>query len=176
MAKVPFSKLGLKKVKDDIQTIHFNGIEIEVRQYLPIDDKLQFVVNVISNAADGNRFYNPIKIEAFSTLEILFMYTNLSFTDTQKKDLSKLFDIVVSNGLTKEVMAAIPKNELDGLLELVYISADNIYGQMNSAMSVVETLTNRDIGDMTQQVVDLQEQLANPENLTLLRDIMTKLD
>jgi len=82
MAKVPFSKLGLKKIKDDIVKIDFNGIEIEVKQYLPIDDKLQFVVNVISNAADGNRFYNPIKIEAFSTLEILFMYTNLSFTDT----------------------------------------------------------------------------------------------
>lgn len=176
MAKVPFSKLGLKKVKDDIQKIEFNGIEIEVKQYLPIDDKLQFVVNVISNAADGNRFYNPIKIEAFSTLEILFMYTNLSFTDTQKKDLSKLFDIVVSNGLAKEVMAAIPKNELDGLLELVYTSADNIYAQMNSALAVVEAFTNRDTGDMTQQVTELQEKLGNPENLALLRDVMNKLD
>jgi hypothetical protein len=55
------------------------------------------------------------------------MYTNLTFTDAQKKDLSKLFDICVSNGLVKEVMAVIPKNELDGLLELVYTSADNIY-------------------------------------------------
>ena len=176
MAKVPFSKLGLKKVKDDIVKIDFNGIEIEVKQYLPIDDKLQFVVNVISNAADGNRFYNPIKIEAFSTLEILFMYTNLSFTDTQKKDLSKLFDIVVSNGLAKEVMAAIPKDEVDGLLELVYTSADNIYEQMNSALAVVEAFTNRDTGDMTQQVTELQEKLGNPENLALLRDVMTKLD
>ena len=176
MAKVPFSKLGLKKIKDDIVKIDFNGIEIEVKQYLPIDDKLQFVVNVISNAADGNRFYNPIKIEAFSTLEILFMYTNLSFTDTQKKDLSKLFDIVVSNGLAKEVMAAIPKNELDGLLELVYTSADNIYAQMNSAMSVIDTFISRDTGDLTTQVTELQEKLANPENLTLLRDVISKLD
>lgn len=176
MAKVPFSKLGLKKVKDDIVNIEFNGIEIEVKQYLPIEDKLQFVVNVISNAADGNRFYNPIKIEAFSTLEILFMYTNLSFTETQKKDLSKLFDIVVSNGLAKEVMAAIPKNELDGLLELVYTSANGIYEQMNSAMAVVESLTTQDTTEMSKQIVDLQEKLANPENLTLLRDVMNKLD
>ena len=176
MAKVPFSKLNLKKVNEEVKTITFNNMNIEVKQYLPIDDKLQFVVNVISNAADGNRFYNPIKLEAFATLEIMFMYTNLSFTDTQKKDLSKLFDIIVSNGLAKEVMAAIPKNELDGLLELVYTSADNIYAQMNSAMAVVETFTSRDMGDMTQQVTELQGQLANPENLTLLRDVMTKLD
>ena len=176
MAKVPFSKLGLKKIKDDIVKINFNGIEIEVKQYLPIDDKLQLVVNVISNAADGNRFYNPIKISAFITLEIIFMYTNLSFTDTQKKDLSKLYDILISNGLAAEVINAIPEKEYKAITSLVYNSADNIYEQMNSAMSVVETFVNRDVGDTTQQVADLQEQLANPENLTLLRDIMTKLD
>lgn len=176
MAKVPFSKLGLKKIKDDIVKIDFNGIEIEVKQYLPIDDKLQLVVNVISNAADGNRFYNPIKISAFITLEIIFMYTNLSFTDTQKKDLSKLYDILISNGLAAEVINAIPEKEYKAITSLVYNSADNIYEQMNSAMSVVETFVNRDVGDTTQQVADLQEQLANPENLTLLRDIMTKLD
>jgi len=174
MAKVPFSKLGLKKVKDDIVNIEFNGIEIEVKQYLPIDDKLQFVVNVISNAADGNRFYNPIKIEAFSTLEILFMYTNLSFTDTQKKDLSKLFDIVVSNGLAKEVMAAIPKNELDGLFELVYTSADGIYGQMNSAYGIIDSI-RQEYQDAGEDATEIQKRLSDPENLKLLRDVVTKL-
>ena len=174
MAKVPFSKLGLKKIKDDIVKIDFNGIEIEVKQYLPIDDKLQFVVNVISNAADGNRFYNPIKIEAFSTLEILFMYTNLSFTDTQKKDLSKLFDIVVSNGLAKEVMAAIPKNELDGLLELVYTSADNIYAQMNSAYGIIDGI-RQEYQQSGEDATEIQKRLSDPENLKLLRDVMTKL-
>lgn len=176
MAKVPFSKLGLKKAKEDIKTIEFNGISIEVKQYLPIDDKLQFVVNVISNAADGNRFYNPIKIEAFTTLEFLFYYTNLSFTDTQKKDLGKLFDICVSNGLVQEVLDAIPADEVGEVRNLVKNSADNIYAQMNSAMSIVEAFINRDVGDMTAQAIDIQEKLANPENLALLRDVMTKLD
>lgn len=176
MAKVPFSKLGLKKIKEDIINVDFNGIEIAVKQYLPIDDKLGFVANVISNAADGNRFYNPIKLEAFMTLEVLFRYTNLSFTEAQQKDLSKLFDIVVSNGLAKVVMDAIPKDELDGVFQMVYDSADGIYAQMNSAMAVVEAFTNNDVGDMTAQVSDLHEKLANPENLALLRDVMTKLD
>ena len=115
MAKVSFSKLNLKKVNNEVKTVKFNDIDIEVKQYLPIDDKLGFAANVISNAADGNRFYNPIKLEAFMTLEVLFRYTNLSFTEAQQKDLSKLFDIVVSNGLAKVVMDAIPKDELDGV-------------------------------------------------------------
>lgn len=174
MAKVPFSKLNLKKVNEEVKTITFNDMTIEVKQYLPIDDKLQFVVNVISNAADGNRFYNPIKLEAFSTLEIMFMYTNLSFTETQRKDLSKLFDIIVSNGLAKAVMAAIPKNELDGILELVYTSADGIYAQMNSAYGIIDSI-RQEYQQAGEDAVEIQKRLADPENLKLLRDVMTKL-
>lgn len=176
MAKVPFSKLGLKKINEEIKIIKFNDIDIEVKQYLPIDDKLQLVVNVISNAADGNRFYNPIKIDAFAALEILFMYTNLTFTDTQKKDLSKLYDLIVSNGLFQMVKEALPDEEYDELMALIYDSADNIYTQMNSAISVVEAFTNRDPGDMTKQATELQEKLADPKNLNLIREIMTQLD
>lgn len=176
MAKVPFSKLGLKKAKEDIKTIEFNDIGIEIKQYLPIEDKLQFVVNVITNAADGNRFYNPIKMEAFITLEFLFMYTNLSFTDTQKKDLSKLFDIIVSNGLAEQILAAIPEDEKVGVRNLVYASANGIYNQMNSAFALVEAFTDRNPGDMTGQVVELQQKLADPNNLALLRGVIDKLD
>lgn len=176
MAKVPFSKLNLKKVQENVKILTFDGVDIEVKQYLPINDKLQFVVNVISNAADGNRFYNPIKIEAFATLEILFMYTNLSFTDTQKKDLSKLFDICVSNGLAGAVMQTIPKNEVDGLLGLVYNSADNIYKQMNSIVGILQDLNTQDLNEATEQAASIQAKLTNPENLKLLRDVITKLD
>lgn len=174
MAKIPFSKLNLKKVKDEVKIIKFNDMDIEVKQYLPINDKLQFVVNVITNAADGNRFYNPIKIEAFSTLEVLFMYTNLTFTDTQKKDLSKLFDICVSNGLVKEIMAAIPKNELDGILQLVYATADGIYTQMNSAYGIIDGIAQRQ-EDTDKNLDHMQEVLGNPDNLQLLKEVVTKL-
>lgn len=174
MAKVPFSKLNLKKVQENVKILTFDGVDIEVKQYLPINDKLQFVVNVIGNAADGNRFYNPMKIEAFATLEILFMYTNLSFTDTQKKDLSKLFDICVSNGLAGAVMQTIPKNEVDGLLGLVYNSADNIYKQMNSVYGIIENLAQNQNDDAV-SLNDVSEKLNNPENLNLLKEIVTKL-
>jgi hypothetical protein len=40
MAKLPFSKLNLKKVKDEVKIIKFNDMDIEVKQYLPINDKL----------------------------------------------------------------------------------------------------------------------------------------
>lgn len=175
MAKVAFSKLGLKKVKEETKIVKFNDIDIEVKQYLPVNDKLTFVAEVISNAADGNRFYNPIKIEAFMALEFLFMYTNLTFTETQKKDLSKLFDIVISNDLMKDIIAAIPADEVGDIRGLVYASANGIYNQMNSAYGLVQGIydeyKNTDI-----EATEIQQKIADPNNLKLLRDVLTKLD
>ena len=39
MARVPFTKLGLKKV-EDTKTISICDQEVEVKQYLPISDKI----------------------------------------------------------------------------------------------------------------------------------------
>ena len=43
---------------------------------------------------DNNNFANPVKLNVFLRLEIIFNYTNISFTDKQKEDLVKLYDIL----------------------------------------------------------------------------------
>ena len=42
MAKLSFNKLGLTK-NQDIVNITFNNQVIEVKQYLPVNDKLQLI-------------------------------------------------------------------------------------------------------------------------------------
>ena len=89
MAKVAFSKLGLKE-KKEVKTITINNVQIEVKQYLPINNKIDIITNVINNTQDQNNFPNPVKIEVLATLELIFAYTNLSFTEKQKEDVAKL--------------------------------------------------------------------------------------
>ena len=43
MAKVAFSKLGLK-INNDVKTVVFNEQTIEVKQYLPIEEKLNLIM------------------------------------------------------------------------------------------------------------------------------------
>ena len=69
MAKLAFTKLGLK-TNNQIKTIQFNEQEIEVKQYLPINEKLEMISNVINLSADDNNFANPVKVRVFTTLEI----------------------------------------------------------------------------------------------------------
>jgi hypothetical protein len=45
--KPTFAKLGLK-MNNSVNTIMFNDQEIEVNQYLPINDKLDLIAAVIS--------------------------------------------------------------------------------------------------------------------------------
>jgi len=51
MAKLSFTKLGLK-VNQDIKTIEYNGQNIEIKQYLPIQDKLKLIGDVIMYSAE----------------------------------------------------------------------------------------------------------------------------
>jgi len=49
MAKVTFTKLGLK-VNQEIKTIEYNEQVVEIKQYLPIQEKLQLIGRVIEFA------------------------------------------------------------------------------------------------------------------------------
>ena len=57
MAKIAFTKLGLKPNKE-IKTITWGDQEIEIKQYLSANEKLEMISNVINLSADDNNFAN----------------------------------------------------------------------------------------------------------------------
>lgn len=174
MAKIPFSKFNIKKNNEEVKIIQFNNIDIEVKQYLPIQEKLTIIGNTINNAADNNRFPNYPKIRMYMALEILFAYTNITFTDKQKEDLAKLYDMIHSNGLLKEIISAIPEEEYYMLVMEAEKMADSIYKQMNSVYGIMENIA-ADYSNVGEAAEDIQKKIADPENLTLLKNVMTKL-
>lgn len=174
MAKVAFSKLGIKKPSEEVKSIVFNDIEIEIKQYLPIQTKLEIIGNAINNSMDGNRFYNKIKTEMCLELEIIYAYTNITFTDKQKEDTAKLYDMLESSGLINQVLNAIPVEELDTvLIQGSYVGRD-FYNQMNSIYGIMENIAT-DYADVGSKAEKIQQDLADPNNLTLLKNVMTKL-
>ena len=174
MAKVSFIKLGLKK-REEIKNIPINDQVIEVKQYLPISDKINIITNVIENSADDNNFANPVKVEVFANLEIMYAYTNISFTDKQKEDPTKLYDLLEENGVIAEVIAAIPENEYALLLGWIDETIEAFYTYRNSVLGILDTIS-ADYSNLSLDATNLQKQIADPENLKLLKSIMSKLD
>lgn len=173
MAKVSLTKLGLK-VNQEIKNIEFNEQIIEVKQYLPVNEKLELISNVINMSHDSNNFANPVKVNVFTTLEILYAYTNINFTDKQKEDAAKLYDIVVSSGLVEKVLEAIPEEEYASILNGVAESIEAIYAYKNSLLGVIEAVT-QDYEGLSLDANKIYSDLANPENMELLKGIMAKL-
>ena len=173
MAKVSLTKLGLK-VNQDIKTIEFNEQIIEVKQYLPVNDKLELISNVINLAHDENNFSNPVKVSIFTTLEILYAYTNINFTDKQKEDPAKLYDMLISSGLVTEIINVIPEAEYHEILCGISDSIEAVYNYKNSLFGIIEAVTQEYDG-LSLDANKIFQDLADPNNLELLKGIMTKL-
>ena len=174
MAKVAFTKLGLKR-KDEVKTVNINNNVIEVKQYLPINDKLALISRVINLSHDSsNNFANPVQVEVIGTIEIIAAYTNLSFTEKQKEDYAKLYDLLEENGITKDLISAIPEDEYAFLIDGINESIEAVYKYQNSILGILEVIS-QDYSNLDFDATKIQQQLADPDNLSLLKDVLTKL-
>lgn len=117
MAKVSYANLKLK-MKSDIKTFDFEGQTIEVKQYLPIEDKYDLIMITLQEALEDSIF-NPLKVDLFFHLNIVYLYTNLSFTDKQRENEEKIYDALTSNGFIDKVIENIPSEEYDILFEYI---------------------------------------------------------
>ena len=171
MAKVSFSKLKCK-VNEENKTITFADETIEVKQYLPIQEKLALIGRVVELAHDADFNYsNPVKADVFRDLEMLFAYSNISFTDKQKEDIPKLYDMVWSSGLLTAVLEAIPEEERGAVECGIYRSIDSIYTYQNSILGILDNISNK-YENMQFDTEKITEALQNPENLAMVKSIL----
>ena len=174
MAKVSFTKLGLK-VKYETKSIIIADQEIEIKQYLPVNDKLELISRVINlSSEDDMKFYNVGKMEIFLNLEILFTYTNINFTDKQKEDVCKLFDLVESSGLLNQVLERIPEEEIEFIKHVLLDTVESIYNYQNSVMGILDNIS-QDYSALNLDASEIQAKLADPENMALLKSVLTRL-
>ena len=173
MAKLAFSKLGLK-MNNQVVNINYNEQTIEVKQYISVNDKLKLISDIINNTVDEHSFCNPVKVKVYLLIGIVENYTNISFTEKQKEDIVKLYDLIQSNGLFDKILAAIPDEEFNDLLNSTWDSIEAIYTYNNSAMGVIENIGSN-YKDMNLDVEEIQQKLANGENVEFLKEILNKL-
>lgn len=173
MAKLAFSKLGLKN-NNQVVNINYNEQTIEVKQYLPVNDKLMLISDVINSSMSENNFANPVQVSVFTTIGILEYYTNINFTEKQKEDPAKLYDLVISNDFAGKIMEAIPEEEYEELIDGIEESIEAYYKYRNSVMGILDAVSN-DYSNLNLDASKIQKELGDPANMTLLREVLTKL-
>lgn len=175
MAKIPFTKLKCK-INDSISHIEFNGETIEVKQYLPVQEKLKLIGDVVMQAHEQDENYsNPVKADVFTDLEIVFAYTNISFTDKQKEDLPKLYDTLKSSGLLKLIIDAIPGEEYCSVWAGIENSIEAIYKYQNSVLGILDNI-KEDYSNLDLDITKLSSKLTDNKNLDVIKNILTNLN
>ena len=175
MAKLSFSKLGLTK-NNNIKNVEYNGQIIEIKQYLPVNDKATLVATILNYTLNNgeNRFPNPIQVEVFTVLECINKYTNINFTDKQKEDPAKLYDLIISSGLWDLISSNLNVEDYTLLLNFIDETIEAYYKYHNSVFGILESV-NTQYEAMDLDASRIQEKLADPNNMALLKEILTKL-
>lgn len=174
MAKVSFNKLGLKKL-EEVVPIEYNEQVIEIKQYLPVQQKLELLSKIISQAADSSKFYNPGQLQVFFNLELIQAYTNISFTEKQKEDFCKTFDLLEENNMISVIVHYIPEYEIKTLQDWLKESIKAIYEYNNSARAILESLQTN-YNNLNFDLDAIQDKVRDPETLSLLKEIAPLLN
>lgn len=173
MAKVSLTKLGLS-VNKEINHFTWNDQDIEIKQYLPIQDKLDLCAKIINESVDENSWYNPGRVAVYQLVETILAYTNISVTEKQKEDITKLFDLFNYHNFAQQVYAALPAGELESITAIVEATIENIYKYKNSVLGVLDAVNN-DYSDLDLNAQTIRDNLAAGNGIEFLQDVMNKL-
>ena len=121
-----------------------------------VDSKL--VVNNFNAVITGeDRVYNPLKIEVFFHLNLIYLYTNINFTDKQKENPEKLYDILQSNKIIDAVVEAIPREEFCDLYDTLCETRDAYIEWNQSAAGMLSII----VDDLPKKAAAASELLSN---------------
>lgn len=173
MAKASFAKLNLK-TNTEVKTLNWGDQEIEVKQYLPIDDKIEIVTNVLQLSHDSqNNFANPMKRDVYLAIEVIEKYTNLNITDKQKENPQKLYDTLLSSGFWAEVKKYIGA-DLEDIFLYVEKTIESFYKYRTSILGILDTVSGEYSG-LNLDATEIQKKLSDPTNLDFLKKVLSNL-
>jgi uncharacterized protein YpbB len=171
MAKVNFTKLN--KIKSlPIVEISIDDQKVLVEQYLPLEEKVNLITSVIEQSGNGEEgFFNIVKLNAYYIIEMIRAYTNISFTEKQLEDTTKLYDAIVLNGIWTLVATAIPASEKEYIWDNILALAKEITTYNNSVLGILKSISNnRD--NLNFDVNEIMSQINDPEALKLLKSMV----
>lgn len=138
---VSYANLKLK-LDTSTTTVELNDeTKIEVLKYLPINEKYN-VIEITLQKAYQEGIYNPLKLDMYFALNLVYAYTNINFTDKQREDEAKLYDALQSNGILDKIIDVIDDEEYNYLYTLLVETEDKYYQYSKSLVGIVNKISD----------------------------------
>lgn len=161
------------EIDSSIETCWSDESPVEVKQYLPIEQKLDLCSDIINASVDDNGFYNPARVYVNMIVKVVLAYTNIEVDGDYT--VTELYDKFVSSGLSGQVIGtAMNPSEYAQIKTWVSEQIHSIYEYKNSVAGILETIS-QDYSNLDLEASNIQEKIADPNNLKLLKDVLDKL-
>lgn len=175
--KTTFTKLGLKAKKVAASCQINDNISLEIRQYLPIDEKANLIQFIVNHALDQmTGCFSPVRVEVYFSIAVCKWYAGITFTDKQMAEVSKTYDLLEENGVIDKIISAIPENEINFMNELVNDTIDDIARYNSSAAGIIQAMSANADG-LDNQITEILDKVKNGENmetLSVIKDVVGK--
>lgn len=168
MAKITFSKLGLKAISNFyVGSVSINNIVIGVKGYLSQKEKAELISFVLENAIDSRGCFSPIRVETYWGIALVKWYGEISFTDKQIAEADKTYDVLETNGVIKSICDVIPDDEYNFLKDMLNDTKDDIARYNNSFAGIIAAAASS-ATNMDNELTEILHKIKNGEGLEQL--------
>jgi hypothetical protein len=164
---------GFTKDVEKVKIITFKEIDIEVKQYLPIDAKIDLIDRIIAGSyeeIEEAKIFNSVQYDILFTYLIAKYYTNLNLSDDK---VFEMYDVLKSTGLIDDILEAIPDDEFNYIKEHLESRINEvekgIERRTNIGYALDKFLTNFN-GDLTNAVSVVEK--FNPEEVDQVKKMI----
>ena len=144
------------KYKKTFKTITWREKEIKISDYLPIDEKIA-LIDIALQKSMYNGMVHPLQLKKYYELGLVYMYSDIIFSEEDRADEAKIYDEIYASGLLNEIIKNIPAKEIQILAEMLKETKVAIEKHKVSVVGIIETLINT----LQNEIPNLMEQLSN---------------
>ena len=152
---ISYANMKLKPVSTTHDFV-FNGQTIKILDYLPIEDKYDLIMITLQKSLE-NGYYNPLKMDMYFHLNLIYLYTDINFTDKQREDENKIYDSIKSNGLLDSFLESFNENEYNELFAILEDTKEEIMRYKYSTSALLQSV----ITDLPKQAEAVQKIIDN---------------
>lgn len=149
-----FAKMALKKVPSHAEVKLENGETFNVVQYLPIELKNDLIFATLEKSQNTDGTFNQALLEMWFNLNIVYLYTDIKFTDKQKEREDQIYDILEQHGVIQQIINAIPETEYNKINDMLSEAIEEKLRVNTSAVGFLKAVFSVANTEAIQKVVD----------------------
>lgn len=163
-----YSDLGLKMDTSSI-VFKFNGKEIELFRYLPLEYKYDLIMCSLHDSEEDGIF-NELKLDAYFNLNAFLSYVkNINFTQAEMADKLKLYNEIKSSGLLDEFLKNVDARDYNICFDGMCGAREDIMKYRNTAGAALQAII-RELPQITEKAAKIVDEMG-PEKVAKIENI-----